>query len=109
MMEGKTILITGANRGIGKSLAKNFSNIGANVILLGKDVRDVVRGDGNLFKLCFDATQTQVSNGFQGRFNFSWSLLALCDALGLQAFEQITFFLPLTCLRRNLPPHLDDR
>ena len=80
-----------------------------NVILLGKDVRDVVRGDGNLFKLCFDATQTQVSNGFQGRFNFSWSLLALYDALGLQAFEQITFFLPLTCLRRNLPPHLDDR
>lgn len=80
-----------------------------NVILLGKDVRDVVRGDGNLFKLCFDATQTQVSNGFQGRFNFSWSLLALCDALGLQAFEQITFFLPLTSLRRNLPPHLDDR
>ena len=37
MMEGKTILITGANRGIGKSLAKNFSNIGANVILLGKN------------------------------------------------------------------------
>jgi|TARA_Y200000002_G_C22608055_1_gene632539 NAD(P)-dependent dehydrogenase (short-subunit alcohol dehydrogenase family) len=36
-MEGKTILITGANRGIGKSLAKNFSNIGANVILLGKN------------------------------------------------------------------------
>ena len=37
MMKGKTILITGANRGIGKSLAKNFSNIGANVILLGKN------------------------------------------------------------------------
>ena len=37
MMEGKTILITGANRGIGKSLAKNFSNIGTNVILLGKN------------------------------------------------------------------------
>ena len=37
MMEGKTILITGANRGIGKSLAKNFSNIGANIILLGKN------------------------------------------------------------------------
>jgi|TARA_Y100000746_G_scaffold95504_1_gene81356 NAD(P)-dependent dehydrogenase (short-subunit alcohol dehydrogenase family) len=36
-MEGKTILITGANRGIGKSLAKNFSNIGANIILLGKN------------------------------------------------------------------------
>ena len=37
MMEGKTILITGANRGIGKSLAKNFSNVGANIILLGKN------------------------------------------------------------------------
>ena len=37
MMKGKTILITGANRGIGKSLAKNFSNIGANIILLGKN------------------------------------------------------------------------
>ena len=33
----RVAVITGANRGIGKSLAKNFSNIGANVILLGKN------------------------------------------------------------------------
>ena len=34
-MQNKTILITGANRGIGKALAKYFSKLGANIILLG--------------------------------------------------------------------------
>ena len=36
-IKDKIILITGANRGIGKSLSLGFSKLGANVILLGKD------------------------------------------------------------------------
>ena len=36
-MQNKTILITGANRGIGKALAKYFSKLGANIILLGRN------------------------------------------------------------------------
>tara|TARA_B100000614_G_scaffold120211_2_gene107714 strand:+ start:232 stop:978 length:747 start_codon:yes stop_codon:yes gene_type:complete len=34
---GKTILITGATDGIGKVLAKEFSRLGSNIILLGKN------------------------------------------------------------------------
>ena len=33
----KTILITGATDGIGKALAIEFSKLGANIILLGRD------------------------------------------------------------------------
>ena len=33
----KTILITGATDGIGKALAIEFSKLGSNIILLGKD------------------------------------------------------------------------
>ena len=36
-LSGRTILITGATDGIGKALAIEFSKLGANIILLGRD------------------------------------------------------------------------
>ena len=36
-MKNKVILITGANRGIGRSLSLGLSKLGANIILLGKN------------------------------------------------------------------------
>ena len=36
-MKDKVILITGANKGIGKSLSLRFSALGVNIVLLGRD------------------------------------------------------------------------
>ena len=36
-MKNKVILITGANKGIGETLSLEFSKIGANVVLLGRN------------------------------------------------------------------------
>ena len=36
-MKDKVILITGANKGIGKSLSLRFSKLGVNIVLLGRD------------------------------------------------------------------------
>ena len=36
-LTNKTILITGATDGIGKVLAEEFSKLGSNIILLGKN------------------------------------------------------------------------
>ena len=36
-LEGKNILITGASSGIGRTLTKNLSKFGANIIMLSKN------------------------------------------------------------------------
>lgn len=36
-MKNKVILITGANKGIGKTLSLEFSKMGANIVLLGRN------------------------------------------------------------------------
>jgi 3-oxoacyl-[acyl-carrier protein] reductase len=38
---GKTVLITGATRGIGKQLADDFSSLGADLILTGTDKKKI--------------------------------------------------------------------
>lgn len=56
-LEGKTILITGASSGIGKSTAIECSKMGAKVIALGRDEErlretfSLLEGTGHLFKL----------------------------------------------------------
>ena len=36
-MTGKTVVITGASRGIGEAAAREFAEKGANVVLLARD------------------------------------------------------------------------
>lgn len=38
MVQGKSIIITGASSGIGRAVAINLSNLGANCILIGRDL-----------------------------------------------------------------------
>ena len=46
--KGRTVLITGASRGIGKNLFKAYSDLGANVI--GTTTNDKKYGNKNLLK-----------------------------------------------------------
>ncbi|RIN10655.1 SDR family oxidoreductase [Staphylococcus xylosus] len=36
-LEGKNIIVTGGNKGIGQQISKDFSELGANVIVIGRD------------------------------------------------------------------------
>lgn len=64
-MQGKTVVVTGASRGIGASTAKAFAEAGANVVLLARSgdaigalVRDI--GDRALAVTCDVASWSQV-------------------------------------------------
>ena len=57
--EGKIVLVTGATRGIGKQLAKDFQEAGAKLILTGtrpegKDkIADILAGDATYYNADF--------------------------------------------------------
>jgi len=47
-MTGKTVLITGASRGIGESAAREFADAGANVALIARSTDDIARIAGEI-------------------------------------------------------------
>jgi NAD(P)-dependent dehydrogenase (short-subunit alcohol dehydrogenase family) len=50
-IQGKTVLITGASRGIGAAAAREFADLGANVVLLARssaEINDLAREIGSL-------------------------------------------------------------
>ena len=60
-LEGKTIVVTGASSGIGRQVAISCSHMGANVVLIGRNVERLeetmkqMEGDGHL-QISFDLT-----------------------------------------------------
>ncbi len=56
-LSNKNIIITGASSGIGRSCAKYFSNLGANLLLIGRDIDRLIETRTSLLKpinsLCF--------------------------------------------------------
>ena len=40
---GKTIIVTGGNKGIGKGCAEVFCDVGANVVICGRNIEDGLR------------------------------------------------------------------
>lgn len=64
VLEGKTALITGSSRGIGESIAKRFSQEGANVAVHGRDreavesvTADIARSGGRAMGVVADLTR----------------------------------------------------
>ena len=47
--ENKTIIITGATRGIGKAIALKLSNAGANIVIAAKSVEENPKLGGTIF------------------------------------------------------------
>lgn len=47
-VRGKTVMITGASRGIGEAASRVFSNAGANVVLLARGESDIARIAGEI-------------------------------------------------------------
>ncbi|MBQ1203787.1 MAG: SDR family oxidoreductase [Loktanella sp.] len=47
-MVGKTVLITGASRGIGEAAAREFAQAGANVALIARSIDDIARIAGDI-------------------------------------------------------------
>ena len=52
-MEGKTVIITGANSGIGKETARDLAKRGARIIMACRNLETANAAKGNLFLLFF--------------------------------------------------------
>jgi 3-oxoacyl-[acyl-carrier protein] reductase len=50
LLSGKTVVITGSNRGIGKEILKIFSENGANIFACSRNIDDQFRSELDLFK-----------------------------------------------------------
>jgi 3-oxoacyl-[acyl-carrier protein] reductase len=92
MLKGKFALITGASRGIGKSIAELFAQNGANIILNAKnrDLLDKVceenhsRYSVHAIPLPFDvANYDEVKNGFREVFKITKTLDILVNNAGI--------------------------
>lgn len=68
MLSGRTALITGANRGLGRAIAETFAGLGADLILHARTETDEfvtdtealsVRHGVSVTRLCFDMTQDE--------------------------------------------------
>ena len=69
-LEGKTVLITGAGRGIGKAIALMFAEEGAKLVLAGRnentlnELRDSIRASGGRAEsLVWDVSRVQDAAG----------------------------------------------
>jgi short-subunit dehydrogenase len=64
---GKTVLISGASRGLGLALARGFAHEGANLILLARDERDLARAANELLRYGIAVTTRSLDVGNHGQ------------------------------------------
>ncbi|HAM51372.1 MAG TPA: 3-oxoacyl-ACP reductase [Nitrospiraceae bacterium] len=92
MLHGKVMIITGASRGIGKSIARLFAENGADVILNARDATslkeacDEIRSssDVRVVPLAFDVSDPEkVKSGFREIFQITKTLDILVNNAGI--------------------------
>ena len=116
LLVGKTILITGAGSGIGKEIARTFSDHGANLILLSKDVEklnsihdeiDAKGGDVFIHSIDFEKAEEKdyenIVNAMREKFEKIDGLVNNAGILGeKKALEQYNYSIWQNVLKVNL-------
>ena len=83
--KGRTVLITGASRGIGKNLFKAYSDLGANVI--GTTTNDKKYGNKNLLKVNFENEKS--TNSFYKKIKKIKKIDILINNAGINEISSI--------------------
>lgn len=92
MLAGKSVLVTGASRGIGRTIAETFAAHGATVYLNGRDQVRLSELEAELKELYGDKIHTlvfdvsdavQVKQGFQALFKLTKTLDVLVNNAGI--------------------------
>ena len=104
-LEGRAVLVTGASSGIGQCVAVRASQMGAQLLLLGRDVerlnetRDMLEGEGHVI-LSLDLREAGEIEPRLGE--------ALKDIGPLHGLVHSAGIAPTTLLRDETPEHMED-
>ncbi|RSK55203.1 3-oxoacyl-ACP reductase FabG [Bacillus canaveralius] len=95
-VKGKTVIVTGGSKGIGKGIARTFANHGANVAIVARNLAaaeacavELNRGNGKVYALCGDVTDRGSMETVAKQVNETFgSIDVLCANAGI--FPSVT-------------------
>ncbi|PLR80560.1 3-oxoacyl-ACP reductase FabG [Bacillus canaveralius] len=95
-VKGKTVIVTGGSKGIGKGIARTFANHGANVAIVARNLAaaeacavELNRGNGKVYALCGDVTDRGSMEAVAKQVNETFgSIDVLCANAGI--FPSVT-------------------
>ena len=91
-LKNKTILVTGASRGIGKAIALRLAREGANIVIAAKSVEENAKLGGTIFSTAAEVEQAggKASNGFKRILELQPTSLHQRTPLFIGASEMVT-------------------